>query len=122
MTKIVLWVSDLEAQIAFYSRLFAVDEPSASGGFAEISGGGNSILLHKLPAEYSAATPLTKQLSVQDECAIKPVFTVESIAAAQERTAGTFATFAAAKNTYGAFEYQDVVDPEGNVIQLQQKL
>lgn len=122
MTKIVLWVSDLEAQITFYSKLFDVDAPAASSDFAEVSGGGNSALLHKLPAEYSAATPLTKQLSVQDESAIKPVFTVESISAAQQRTSDTFATFAAAKNTYGDFEYQDVVDPEGNVIQLQQKV
>ena len=122
MTKIVLWVSDLEAQIAFYSRLFDVDAPSASGGFAEVAGGGNSVLLHKLPDEYSAATPLSKQLSVQDEVAIKPVFTVDSISAAQQRTAGTFASFAATKNAYGEFEYQDAVDPEGNVIQLEQKL
>lgn len=120
MSKIVLWVSDLDAQIEFYSALFECDSPYRADGFASVTGGTNEVLLHQLPAEYRAATPLTKQLTAQEEVAIKPVFTVRSLDAAAERTAATFGQFAAAKNTYGDFTYQDAVDPEGNVIQLQQ--
>jgi catechol 2,3-dioxygenase-like lactoylglutathione lyase family enzyme len=120
MSKIVLWVSDLDAQIDFYSRLFNVTDVYRDGGFADVTDGTNSVLLHKLPDEYSAATPLTAQLKTQDEVAIKPVFTVVSIADAKERVAHTFGSFSEQSNSYGAFTYQDAIDPEGNVIQLQQ--
>lgn len=121
MSKIVLWVSDLDAQVDFYSRLFDVAHAYRDAGFAEVSDATNSVLLHQLPAEYAAATPLKSQLPVQDEVAIKPVFTVANMQDAQARTAESLATFADKTSTHGDFTYRDVVDPEGNVIQLQQR-
>ena len=121
MSKIVLWVSDIQAQAVFYAAIFDCPMPEISGTFAEVSSVSNSVLLHAMPAEYAAAVPLTKQLAIQDEVAIKPVFTVDSIDAAASRAEHTFATFSDVKNTYGDFTYCDVVDPEGNVIQLQQQ-
>ena len=120
MTKIVLWASDIDAQIEFYSRLFHVSDAYRVDGFAEVTDGTNAVLLHQLPAEYRATSPLSAQLPVQDQIAIKPVFTVSSIAEAKARVAHTFGSFSESSNTYGAFTYQDAVDPEGNVIQLQQ--
>lgn len=121
MTKIVLWVSDLNAQADFYAKLFAVSAPTVGDGFAEVSDGTNAVLLHTLPAQYAAPTPLTSQLPAQEAVAIKPVFTVASIADAADRMAGTLATVYPTSVTYGEFTYRDVVDPEGNVIQLQQR-
>jgi predicted enzyme related to lactoylglutathione lyase len=121
MSKIVLWVSDLNAQVDFYSRLFDVAHAYRDAGFAEVTDGENSVLLHQLPADYAAPTPLTAQLAVQDEVAIKPVFTVANIQDAHARTAETLATFADKTASHGEFTYRDVVDPEGNVIQLQQR-
>ncbi len=121
MSKVVIWVSDLETQTRFYSALFGVVTPVPDNGFVEIADSENSVLLHMLPPQFAATTPLTEQLPVQDEVAIKPVFTVESLEAAQVRTRETLATFDSRVSTYGAFQYQDVIDPEGNVIQLQQR-
>ena len=118
MSKVVLWVSDIAAQSSFYSALFDVAEPAQDNGFAEVADGVNSVLLHALPTEYAAATPLTKQLPVQDEVAIKPVFTVESIDLAVARVAHTFGSAAPNSATYGDFTYRDLIDPEGNVIQV----
>jgi len=118
----VLWVSDLTAQTEFYRALFDGAVSNASDGFAQVSGGGNSVLLHRLPEDYRYETPLTSQLPKQSEVAIKPIFTVDDIPAAKERTAHTLATFADQSATYGDFSYLDVVDPEGNVIQLQQSV
>ena len=121
MTKIVLWVSDLNAQADFYATLFAVKSPTVGDGFAEITDGTNAVLLHTLPAEYAAPIPLTSQLPAQEEVAIKPVFTIGSITEAADRIAGTLATIYPTSVTYGEFTYRDLVDPEGNVIQLQQR-
>jgi catechol 2,3-dioxygenase-like lactoylglutathione lyase family enzyme len=122
MSKVVLWVSDLKAQIDFYSKLFDVKRGFIGDDFAEVSCESNSVLLHTLPEEYRAETPLAAQLRHQTEVAIKPVFTVSNLAAAQNRVADTFATFSPGTIDFGPFVYQDVVDPEGNVIQLQQRI
>jgi catechol 2,3-dioxygenase-like lactoylglutathione lyase family enzyme len=121
LSTIVLWVSDLEAQSTFYASLFDVETPKAEGDFAAVESDLNTVLLHRLPSEYAAQTPLTSQLGVSEEAAIKPVFTVDSIETARARTSHTFASFRENLGQYGEYKYLDVIDPEGNVIQIQQK-
>ncbi|MEO0024025.1 MAG: hypothetical protein RL196_466, partial [Actinomycetota bacterium] len=94
MSKIVLWVSDLAVQTEFYRSLFDGTVSNASAEFAEVSGGGNSVLLHLLPEEYRFETPLTAQLPKQSEVAIKPVFKTDDLTATKLRTTHTFASFA----------------------------
>jgi predicted enzyme related to lactoylglutathione lyase len=122
MSKIVLWVSDMDAQIAFYSRLLSLDVAARESGFTELSSESSSVLLHQLPDEYRAAVPLTAQLASQDEVAIKPVFAVANLARARESVVGTLGSVQNGENTYGASTYLDVVDPEGNVIQIEQRI
>ncbi len=122
MTKIVLWVSDLDAQIAFYSNLLELELVGQESGFAYLLGEANAVMLHELPSEYRANLPLTAQLPAQTEVAIKPVFQVADLDAARDRLAGTLASAAAETFTHGQSSYLDVVDPEGNVIQLEQRL
>ena len=121
MSKIVLWASDVRNQAVFYSRLFDVEVPQIEANFASVSDGMNSVLLHGLPAEYASETSLTSPLAAQDDVAIKPVFTVSSIDAAVSRIAGTLAVIDPQRARYESYEYQDVIDPEGNRIQIQQK-
>ena len=121
MTKIVLWVSDLDAQIAFYSNLLELEFVGREAGFAELTGPGNSVMLHELPMEYRASVPKTAQLQAQTEVAIKPVFQVADLDAGRERLIGTLATAAAEAFTHGQSSYLDIVDPEGNVSELEQR-
>ncbi len=67
MSTIVLWVSDLEAQSDFYASLFDVDAPTVQGDFVSISSDLNTVLLHLLPSQYAAQTPLTSQLAANEE-------------------------------------------------------
>lgn len=121
MTKIVLWVSDMDAQATFYSRLLGVEQGMREPRFAELSNETNTVLLHELPEEYRASVPLAVQLNAQQEVAIKPVFVVTDLAAARKSINGTLGTIQGNEKTYGASTYLDVVDPEGNVIQLEQR-
>lgn len=120
MTKIVLWVSDLDAHMAFYTSLLKLVVGDSAPGFVELRSEVNSVLLHELPVEYRASVPLTKQLQAREEVAIKPVFFVDDLEAARERIQETLATITEQAVSYGSSKYQDVVDPEGNVIQLEQ--
>jgi hypothetical protein len=85
-----------------------------------VSDGTNSVLLHGLPTEYASETSLTTPLPVQDDVAIKPVFTVSSIDEAVIRIASTLAVIDPQRSLYESYEYQDLIDPEGNRIQIQQ--
>jgi len=122
MSRVVLWISDLEAQINFYSNLLGLTVGMRDEGFAELSNAANSVLLHELPVEYRAAVPLIEQLPAQDEVAIKPVFLVDDLESARARVKDSLATFPRDEVTHGTAKYLDVVDPEGNVIQLEQKV
>lgn len=121
MTKIVLWVSDLDAQIEFYSNLLGLELIGRESGFAELVSQVNSLLLHELPTEYRANVPLKDPLPVQSEVAIKPVFEVADLDATRARLNGTLASAAAESFDYGQSTYLDVVDPEGNVFQLEKR-
>ena len=122
MTKIVLWVSDMDAQTAFYSALLGLEVGAHSEGFVELTSEDNAVLLHELPDEYRAAVPLAAQLPAQTQVAIKPVLRVDDLEAARELIQGTLATISEQAVTYGSSMYLDLVDPEGNVIQIEQIL
>ncbi len=122
MSKVVLWISDLEAQINFYSNLLGLTVGMRDEGFVDLSNAANSVLLHELPVEYRAPVPLIEQLPAQDEVAIKPVFLVDDLESARARVKDSLATFPRDEVTHGTAKYLDVVDPEGNVIQLEQKV
>lgn len=44
MTKIVLWVSDLDAQIEFYSNLLGLELVNRAQDFAELAGQVNPLI------------------------------------------------------------------------------
>ena len=122
MSKIVLWVSDLDAQINFYSNLLDAKVGVRNEGFAELSSSDNCVLLHELPVQYRVDLPLTESLPAQDEVAIKPVFSVDDLETARARVNGSLASFPRDVLAHGNAKYLDVVDPEGNVIQLEQSV
>jgi len=122
MSRIVLWVSDLNHQAEFYAALLAA--PISSGGpeFTEVSDDQNSVLIHLLPEQYRASINAGEIAEVREEAAIKPVFTVSDIEAARLRVEKHSVRFGSEKNIYGDIAYLDCIDPEGNVIQLSQHI
>jgi predicted enzyme related to lactoylglutathione lyase len=122
MSKIVLWVSDLNHQAEFYAALLAAPISSDGPEFAEVSDGQNSVLIHLLSEQYRALIPAGEVADVREEAAIKPVFTVSDIEGARSRVEKYGIRFGSEKNIYGDIVYLDCIDPEGNVIQLSQQI
>ena len=119
MSRIVLWVSDIKLQAAFYSALFDTTAKSSNSEFLEVSDSQNCVLLHLLPEPFRTTA---EDVLVQDEVAIKPVFAVSDIDLAQSRVTHFNVSFGSEKNIFGDQIYLDCIDPEGNVIQLSQKV
>ncbi|CAB4332539.1 unannotated protein [freshwater metagenome] len=116
MTTIVLWVSDINRQANFYSALLDAPIKNESEEFCEVGNERNSVLLHLLPEQFRVQPG--SLVPVQEEVAIKPVFTVVSIEAATARTASQEIRITGEVKTYGEVSYLDCIDPEGNVIQI----
>ena len=112
MTTIVLWVSDLNKSVAFYSDLFEASNPYLSEEFASVSGLGNEVLLHLLPEQYRS------EPSIGEENPIKPVFKIQSIDKARAIATKHNCSFKAEIMQHGSRTYVDGVDPDGHVIQV----
>jgi catechol 2,3-dioxygenase-like lactoylglutathione lyase family enzyme len=104
-----LWVADLARSVEFYAELFQTNESYLSEGFASVKGGGNEVLLHLLPEEYRDAP------SLGEENPIKPVFTVSSVESFSTLLRGDIAQ-------HDNWAYADLVDPDGHIIQIREKL
>ena len=116
MSTVVIWVSDLEKSVNFYSALFEDNSPYRSPEFASVQGLGNEALIHLLPEQYRSEPTLG------EDNPIKPVFDVQSIDKARlaaGRTGGKIKREVMEHNTW---TYADGNDPDGNIIQVREGL
>ena len=116
MTTVVLWVSNLEKSVTFYSALFEDNSPYRTEGFASVSGFGNEVLLHLLPEEYRSEPTLG------EDNPIKPVFDVQSIDKARLAAGRSGGRIKSDINEHNNWSYADGNDPDGNIIQVREGL
>jgi predicted enzyme related to lactoylglutathione lyase len=116
MTTIVLWVSNLERSVQFYSAVFEAKHPYISEGFASVEGNGNEVLLHLLPEEYRSEPTLG------EENPIKPVFEVMSLDKAKLAAGSNGGRIKSEIQEHGPWKYSDGNDPDGNIIQVRERI
>jgi catechol 2,3-dioxygenase-like lactoylglutathione lyase family enzyme len=112
MTTIVLWVSNLEKSVDFYKSLFEDAHPYVSETFASVGNANNEVLIHLLPEEYRSEPTLG------EDNPIKPVFTIDSI----EKAKLAAGHIKSDTNEYESWRYADGNDPDGNVIQVRERI
>lgn len=122
MTKLVLWVDKFDECAEFYRRLLDGRLEYASAEFVEVCGESGCVLLHRVPAEWSseiASPPL-----LREQNPMKPVFKVRSIDAARAAVSDSDGLIFGEdrEQTHGSSRYCDGFDPDGNVIQLSERI
>lgn len=119
MSTTVLFVDDLTRSANFYAALLSADLFEQSNSFVRVASDSSEVLIHKVPRTVSDET-----YAPREEVAIKPVYIVGSIDAARAAVAqlGGRVYDASSVATYGNVHYCDAVDPEGNIIQLAERL
>jgi predicted enzyme related to lactoylglutathione lyase len=115
----VLFVEGLTRSANFYAALLSADLFEQSDTFVRVTSDSSEVLLHQIPG----ATP-DESYPTREDAAMKPVYVVASIDAARSAVAslGGRVYDASTLATYGNVNYCDAVDPEGNVIQLAERL
>lgn len=116
MSTVVIWVSDLERCVNFYSALFEDNSPYRSSEFASVHGLGNEVLIHLLP-EQNRSKPTLGEANP-----IKPVFDVLSIDKARLAAGRTGGKIKSEVIEHNNWTYADGNDPEGNIIQVREGL
>ncbi len=119
MSTTVLFVEGLTRSANFYAALLGGELSGQSATFVRVSTDANEVLLHQIPG----AIP-DESYPIREDAAMKPVYVVGSIDAARAAVAqlGGRVYDASTVATYGNVHYCDAVDPEGNVIQLAERL
>lgn len=114
----MLFVKDLERATAFYRDgvgLPAVSEAS-SPGFVVFEGGGVRFALHAIPEEIARDLEITVPPAARSETPIKLVFETPDLEADCARLVAAGATLLD-RRWEGS---QDLLDPEGNVLQVRE--
>ena len=122
MSRTLIWASDINTLADFYVQLFEAREISRDKNLVEVSSEFNSIIFHQITSEYLAEDSVGKQSQVRSDAAIKPIFTVPSISLALARIACEPSKLMGESFSYGIYLCQNLIDPEGNVIQIQEIL
>ena len=119
MSTTVLFVEDLARCANFYAALLGADLHDQSETFVRVTSDSSEVLIHKIPGTVPDET-----YAPRENVAIKPVYFVGSIDAARAAVAhlGGRVYDASSVATYGNVHYCDAVDPEGNIIQLAERL
>jgi predicted enzyme related to lactoylglutathione lyase len=119
MSTTVLFVDDLTRSANFYAALLGGEPLDQSATFVRVASDSSEVLIHQIPG----ATP-DASYPTREDAAMKPVYFVASIDAARSAVTnlGGRVYDASTVATYGNVNYCDAVDPEGNVIQLAERL
>jgi predicted enzyme related to lactoylglutathione lyase len=119
MSTTVLFADDLTRSANFYAALLSADLYDQSETFVRLSSDASEVMLHKIVGSTSATS-----YAPREDAAMKPVYFVASIDASRNAVAalGGRVYDASTVATYGNVNYCDAVDPEGNVIQLAERL
>lgn len=119
MSTTVVFVENLARCANFYAALLGADLHDQSETFVRVTSDASEVLIHKIPGTVPDET-----YAPRESVAMKPVYVVGSIDAARSAAAqlGGRVYDASTVATYGNVNYCDAVDPEGNIIQLAERL
>jgi catechol 2,3-dioxygenase-like lactoylglutathione lyase family enzyme len=119
----VVFAKDLARMAAFYEAILdrrVLDEDATWARF----GGADELVLHAIPEEVARTFEIADPPTPREDAAIKPWFTVASIAAARATAPHNSGRVLGADQEwrFGDWLVCDGVDPEGNVFQLRERV
>lgn len=116
----VLYVKDLDRLARFYAALGGGILDQSEGEFAILRSGEAELIIVQAPTHVAARIVVEDPPVARSETPIKPVIGVPSLAAALAAVAEFGGAQGAEPWRFRGHLIQDIIDPEGNIIQLHQ--
>ena len=118
----VLYAKDLETLVRFYSALGGELSESVASEFAVIGKGGFELIILQAPDHISANIVIEKPPVIRTSNPFKAIIQVSTMALALKAAIehGGMIVPGSKQWQFRNYMVQDIVDPEGNVVQLWQ--
>ena len=121
MSALVIFAVNVKAMADFYQAVagFSADpRPGDSKKDIRLGKGDEELLIHSIPARIAKTIVFDSPPTAREDSAMKPIFDVDSLSGALEQVTLRGGLVTERTFTLDGLTRYDIVDPEGNVVQL----
>lgn len=119
---VLIYANDLPRLARFYCDVLGLRPTHVDADHHVLESAEVEIVLHAVPAVIADSIAITVPPVLREETAIKPFFTVPSLAAAREAAQHLGGAVYEEEWESRGFRIRNAHDPEGNVLQLREPL
>jgi predicted enzyme related to lactoylglutathione lyase len=121
MSALVIFSPDVRRLATFYERVLGAQPVAESGGDIRLVNDLDEILVHSIPEEVASGMVVTSPPVPRQNSPLKPVFEVGSLPSALQLVEAHGGVVTTRTFRIDDVTRHDVVDPDGNVIQLRSR-
>jgi predicted enzyme related to lactoylglutathione lyase len=118
MSGLVIFSKNVDRLAAFYEAVIGARPNPEESGDVRLLNGRDEVLVHSIPARIADKIVMSDPVVARANSPLKPIFEVDSIGAAIEAVLANGGATTATAFSIGGIDRRDVIDPDGNVIQL----
>ena len=121
MSALVIFSVDVRRLGTFYERVLGLEPSVEESGDIRLRGEQEELLIHSIPERVANDIGLRVPPEPREECAVKPVFNVDSLEDSLDAVKVNGGGLTRRSFTVDGLTRHDVVDPDGNIIQLRSR-
>lgn len=118
MASVVIFSVNVRRLADFYEAVIGVTPTNDGSNDIRLRSDREEVLVHSVPARVAKTISIQSPPEARDSSPIKPVFDVHSLEAALEAVESNGGVSTGRTFTMNGLTRHDVLDPDGNVIQL----
>jgi predicted enzyme related to lactoylglutathione lyase len=118
MGALVIFSVDVRRLVAFYEDILGATPTFEPSGDVRLLSEREEVLIHAVPAQIAKTIDIQTPPKPREQSAIKPVFDVASLEAALAQVVERGGVATGRTFSIDGLTRHDVLDPDGNVIQL----
>lgn len=119
-TGALIYAKDLRRLSAFYQEVLGMTVRHADADYHVLASPDTQLIVHAIPPAIAATFEITTPPALREEAAIKPFFTVPSLAAARAHARALGGDVFEEAWEGPGFRVCNAHDPEGNIVQLRE--
>lgn len=121
-TGVLIYAKDLLAVSAFYEQPLGARVLQADDEHRVLQSSDVQLIVHAIPEQYSRTIAIQAPAAAREEQAIKPFFTVASLAAAERIAEQCGGRVWGPVWPSPGIQVRNVCDPEGNIVHLRESV
>jgi len=118
MSSLVVFSIDVRRLAAFYETVLGLRPREEASGDIRLVNERDEVLIHSVPKKIAKDIVITSPPAPRESAPLKPVFDVVALDTALAHVEPTGGVVTSRGFTLDGLERRDVLDPDGNVIQL----